>query len=62
MHAGQRPFEPVEPVGERAIARSRLELEHRLLRRRPFDRVHDPSLGYDASPGCYPAARPALNT
>jgi hypothetical protein len=49
VQPGQPSFEPIEALFERVIARSRLEREHRLLRRGPSDRVHDPSRGHDAS-------------
>jgi len=62
VHTGQRSFEPVESIGERMIACSRLELEHRLLRRGPSDRVHDPSRGHDATPAIVSLPGPVLNT
>jgi hypothetical protein len=62
VKTGQRSFETVQPVGERMIARSRLQLEHRLLWRGPFDRVHDPSRGHDASRSIVTAPRQVLNT
>jgi hypothetical protein len=48
VQPGQPSLEPIEPLFERVIACSRLEREHRLLRRGPSDRVHDPSRGHDA--------------